>query len=101
MILHKVTHKINPPASALHYIELEKDSPQQKTRATHTQHTQAYIKLHTSIYISIHTSNTYKHIHKTKQKQNTQITADTSPQPAPQKTAQQKNLLPYIIVSIV
>ena len=50
-----------------HVFELEKDRPQQKTRATRTQHTQAYIKLHTSIYISIPTSNTQKHIHKTKQ----------------------------------
>ena len=89
--------------------KLEKNAPQQKTpRPQHNIHKITY-----KLTYKTEQTHTQKHIHKTKQKQYSQKYSKTyiqaytetktgaHPQTAPHKTEQQKNILPYIIVSIV
>ena len=59
------------------------------------KHTQAYIQAYTSIHTNQSRSKTYKHIHKTKQKQNTQNIQATPSQQHPTKQHSKKYITLY------
>ena len=84
------------------YIAREGRAPA-KTPRPHTpsihkhtyKHTQAYIQAYTSIHTNQSRSKTYKHIHKTKQKQNTQNIQATPSQQHPTKQHSKKYITLY------
>ena len=78
--------------------QLENIAPQQKTRPTHIPHPTS---IHTKPSRYIHTSNTHKHTQKHTQKPQQTPTPKQHPKKQHPKKQNRKNILPYIIVSIV